>query len=267
MKLHIDHSTQYFYDTPAKHSIQLLRVTPQTLAHQQVLSWQLTLPRLAEEVFDGFGNYCTVLNVTGPHDVLNIHAQGIVEVDDTSEYNSDTRLPPDIFLNPTALTQCDEQMHDFTQRITGGIGNRSTLSRLSEGILEHMPYTPGVTHVATTAAQAWAGRLGVCQDHTHVFLACARSIGVPARYVSGYLYTASDNHLASHSWAEACLNNHWFVFDVSNQLFQPRQHVQLAVGLDYNDAAPVRGMRQGGGLEKMEYLVRVSRVDASAPAQ
>lgn len=260
MKLQIDHSTQYFYSSPAKQSIQILRVTPQTLAHQRVLSWQLTLPRLGQEVFDGFGNFCTILNVTQPHQVLNIHAQGIVEINDQCEYSNDDRVPADIFLNDTDLTRCNEEMHEFTQKYTQGIGNRSSLSRLSQAILEHMPYSPGTTGVRTTAEQAFSSRQGVCQDHTHVFLACARSINIPARYVSGYLYVAEENHLASHSWAEVYLNRHWFVFDVSNQLFQPSQHVQLAVGLDYNDAAPLRGMRQGGGTEQMEFLVRVSPV-------
>ncbi|WP_071058249.1 transglutaminase family protein [Pelistega sp. MC2] len=260
MKLQIDHSTQYFYANSAKRSIQILRVTPQTLAHQRVLSWQLTLPRISEEFFDGFGNFCTVLNVTEPHNVLNIHAQGIVEIDNKSEYSNDDRVPADIFLNTTGLTHCSADMYEFTQKYTVGVGNRSSLSRLSQAILEYIPYTPGATNVATTAVQSFEAKQGVCQDHTHVFLACARSIGVPTRYVSGYLYVEEENHLASHSWAEAYLNNHWFVFDVSNQLFQPRQHVQLAVGLDYNDAAPLRGMRQGGGQEQMEFLVRVSPV-------
>lgn len=261
MKLEIDHSTQYFYETPVKKSIQMLRVTPQTLAHQRVLSWQLTLPRYGQEIFDGFGNFCTVLNVNQPHQVLNIHAQGVVEIDDTSEYNSDNRIPADIFINSTDLTRINPEMLEFAHKHTNGQANRTALSRLSLAVLEHMPYTPGSTHVATSAAEAFEKRLGVCQDHTHVFLSCARALGVPARYVSGYLYTAEDGHLASHAWAEACLNNHWFVFDISNQLYQPVQHVQLAVGLDYNDAAPLRGMRQGGGQEHMECLVRVRTME------
>ncbi len=258
MKIQISHSTQYFYETPVKKSVQLLRVTPQTLAHQRVLQWQLSLPRLSAEVFDGFGNYCTLLNMNEPHNMLSIQAQGIVEIDDTSECNTDNRAAAEIFLNPTDLTRPNEELRDFAHSHTDGVGNRSTLGRLSRAILDQMPYTPGSTRVDTTAEQAFALRQGVCQDHTHVFLACARLLGVPARYVSGYLYTEGDQQLTSHAWAEACLNGHWFVFDTSNQLFQPSQHVQLAVGLDYNDAAPVRGVRQGGGLERMEYLVQVS---------
>lgn len=260
MKIQINHSTQYFYESEVKKSVQLLRVTPQTLAHQKVLMWQLSLPRYSAEVFDGFGNYCTVLNMNEPHSMLNIQAQGIVEIDDISECNTDNRIRPEIFLNSTRLTECNEAIRDFAHRHTGGQGNRSTLGRLAHAILEYMPYTIGSTDVLTTAGEAFERRQGVCQDHTHVFITAARELGVPTRYVSGYLYTKDDHQLTSHAWAEACLNGYWFVFDVSNQLFQPSQHVQLAVGLDYNDAAPVRGMRQGGGAERMEYLVQVSEV-------
>lgn len=260
MKIQISHSTQYFYESEAKKSVQLLRVTPQSLAHQKVISWQLSLPRYSPEVFDGFGNYCTILNVNEPHSMLNIQAQGMVEIDDASECSADNRIRPEIFLNSSSLTRSNEAIRDFAYRHTDGKGNRSTLGRLAQAVLEYMPYTPGSTHVQTTAAQAFEQKQGVCQDHTHVFLACARQLGVPARYVSGYLYTEDNHQLTSHAWAEACLNGYWFVFDVSNQLFQPSQHVQLAVGLDYNDAAPVRGMRQGGGAERMEYLVQVSEV-------
>jgi len=120
-----------------------------------------------------------------------------------------------------------------------------------------MPYSPGATSVDTTAAEAFAGGAGVCQDHTHAFLACARSLGVPARYVSGYLFTNDSEHLASHAWAEAWLDGAWYSFDVTNGLARPERHLKLAVGLDYLDACPVRGMRRGGG-EQMHARVMVA---------
>ena len=123
---------------------------------------------------------------------------------------------------------------------------------------QHMTYTPGVTEVDTSAAQAFAKRAGVCQDHTHAFLACARSLGIPARYVSGYLYSENSEHLSSHAWAEAWLDDAWYSFDVTNQLARPERHLKLAVGLDYLDACPVRGMRRGGGFEQMHAKVLVS---------
>ncbi|UOO82011.1 transglutaminase family protein [Uruburuella testudinis] len=257
MKIQIHHTTNYHYEEPVKKSIQVLRITPQTLAHQRVLSWQLTLPRISAEMFDGFGNYCTVLNLNQPHQSLHVQAQGWVEIDDDSDYNTDAYMPPTVFLNRTWLTRSDEALADFAEIQTGGRADRQGLTSLSRAILDHMPYIPGTTGVSTTARQAFALGSGVCQDHTHVFLACARSLGIPARYVSGYLVSDDSDHLASHAWAEAWLDGHWYVFDITNQLFRPSHHVQLAVGRDYNDTAPIRGMRQGGGMERMDFLVQV----------
>jgi transglutaminase-like putative cysteine protease len=136
--------------------------------------------------------------------------------------------------------------------------DRTALIDMMHALNEHIAYTPGVTAVDTSAAQAFASRAGVCQDHTHAFLACARSLGVPARYVSGYLYSDSSEHLSSHAWAEAWIDDAWYSFDVTNQLAIPQRHLKLAVGLDYLDACPVRGMRRGGGCEQMHAKVVVS---------
>mgnify|MGYP002757365718 FL=1 len=123
---------------------------------------------------------------------------------------------------------------------------------------EHIAYRPGTTAVDTSAAQAFAGAAGVCQDHAHAFIACARSLQVPARYVSGYLFDNDNQHMASHAWAEAWLDDAWYSFDVTNQLAVPERHLKLAVGLDYLDACPVRGMRRGGGYEQMHANVLVT---------
>lgn len=257
MKITIHHETRYSYDSPAKRSIQLLRVTPQTFAGQQVLSWRLTVPHLGSEFFDGFGNFCTLMSIHEPHENLVIEADGIVEIDETREYIEDNRAPAALFLRDTPLTRCTGQIYELAKsHLAQGI-TRQNLESFSADILARMPYTPGSTNVNTTAADAFILGKGVCQDHTHVFLAGARAFGVPARYVSGYLYTDASHHIASHAWAEAYLGGKWYVFDVSNQIFSPSLHVQIAVGLDYNDAAPVRGVRVGGGPERMDYHVQV----------
>lgn len=256
-KISIDHETLYNYAGSAKHSIQLMRVTPQSLGHQKVLSWCLSLPRLANEIYDGFGNYCTVLSLHEPHETLRIRAAGEVEIDDSLDYVDDERLPAQIFVRETPLTRCTGHIRALAQRHLNGRIDREALIGFATDILARMPYTPNVTEVSTTAADAFLLGKGVCQDHTHVFLAGVRKLGIPARYVSGYLHTEASGHLASHAWAEAYLEGHWYVFDISNQIFTPSDHVQLAIGLDYNDAAPVRGVRVGGGREHMEYRVAV----------
>ncbi|MDX5372749.1 MAG: transglutaminase family protein [Pseudomonadaceae bacterium] len=257
MRLSIRHDTTYNYDDQVRASIQYLRLTPQESARQHVLSWQLDLPRPVRAQRDPYGNILHVLTLDEPHEALVIGARGQVEIDALCESEPDSRSPLP-YLRFTRLTQADDALRDFAANGSGGRRDRSGLIDLMHGLHEQMPYSPGATRVDSTAAEAFAGRAGVCQDHTHAFLACARSLGVPARYVSGYLYTEDSGHLASHAWAEAWLGDGWYSFDVTNQLARPERHLKLAVGLDYLDACPVRGMRRGGGGERMQVRVNVA---------
>lgn len=257
MKLLVNHQTIYRYEKMVRRSVQYLRMTPQTVAHQRVLNWQLSVPGQTMTQADGFGNIWTTLSLDQPHQDLYLLAQGEIEIDDQAENSRDDRHAPELFLHPTLMTQSDEPMRDFTRQHLTSL-DRSGLITFAEAIAEKMPYTSGSTDVATTASEAFQLASGVCQDHTHVFLACVRDHGVVARYVSGYLYSSISSHMASHAWAEVLLDGSWYCFDISNQLFTPTRHIQTAVGRDYLDAAPVRGVRQGGGHESLSALVQVS---------
>ncbi|AXI03035.1 transglutaminase family protein [Aquirhabdus parva] len=256
MKLIVNHQTIYRYDQMVRRSVQYLRMSPQTIAHQKVLSWQLSLPGKTLEQADGFGNVWTTLYLDQPHRDLFLLAQGEIEIDDSADYIVDERIAPEIFLHPTDMTLIDEPMREFTAKHLKSL-DRSGLIAFAEAVVAKMPYTPGATGVRTTASEAFMLGHGVCQDHTHVFLACVRDRGLIARYVSGYLYTPISSHMASHAWAEVLLDGRWYLFDISNQIFTPRQHIQTAVGRDYLDAAPVRGVRQGGGNESLSAMVQV----------
>lgn len=256
MKLLINHQTTYRYDRLVRRSMQYLRLNPQALSNQRVLNWQLAAPGVTHTQSDGFGNLWTSLSMQQPHQDLLIMAQGEVEIDEKADSVEDQRLPIELFLAETELTEADDALKAFTAEHLKR-HDRHGLIALSEAIIAKMPYTSGATSVMTKAADAFAMGHGVCQDHTHVFLACVRAQQLAARYVSGYLYTSNTTHLASHAWAEVWLDGRWYCFDVSNQMFTPKQHVQLAIGRDYLDAAPVRGMRQGGGNESMDTLVQV----------
>ncbi len=255
MNLVINHQTHYNYESAVKRSNQYIRLTPQTFGHQIVRAWQLAAPGIKCTQQDGFGNIWTSLTVNQPHQELLIMAQGEVEINPT-EAIEDNRLSPMFFTHATETTACHEPLLDFITQYGKGT-DRSALIDLSAAILERMPYTPMSTNVLTTAAEAFDLGQGVCQDHTHVFLACARHLKLPARYVSGYLHSSDSTHLSTHAWAEVYLNGKWYCFDTSNQLFSLDHHVYLAVGRDYFDAAPVRGTRQGGGEESMRALVQV----------
>lgn len=257
MRLSISHDTTYRYDDQVRASIQYLRLTPHDSERQQVLAWQLELPRPVRAQRDPYGNILHVLTLDEPHEAIVIGARGQVEIDEAreAEHEEQSALP---FLRFTRLTQADEALREFASQQSKARADRTGLIDLMQALNAHIGYQPGVTAVDTSAAEAFAGRRGVCQDHTHAFLACARSLGVPARYVSGYLYTDSAEHLASHAWAEAWLDGAWYSFDVTNCLARPERHLKLAVGLDYLDACPVRGMRRGGGGEQMHALVQVA---------
>lgn len=257
MRLNISHETAYHYDDEVRASIQYLRLTPHDSERQRVLSWHLDLPRPVRAQLDPFGNILHVLTLDDPHDAIIIGARGQVEIDETREAEHEAQSPLP-FLRFTRLTEADEALREFATRQCETRRDRTGLIDLMQALNQHMTYSPGSTAVDTCAAQAFASGAGVCQDHTHAFLACARSLGIPARYVSGYLFTEKSEHLASHAWAEAWLDGAWYSFDVTNQLAKPERHLKLAVGLDYLDACPVRGMRRGGGFEQMHAKVLVA---------
>ena len=250
MRLSISHDTTYHYEDQVRASIQYLRVTPHDSERQHVVNWQLKLPHPARAQLDPYGNILHVLTLDEPHDTVVIGARGQVDIDEQreSEHEDQSALP---FLRFTHLTAADEALREFALQQCQQRRDRAALIDLMHALNAHISYLPGSTETETSAAQAFAGRQGVCQDQAHAFLACVRSLGIPARYVSGYLYTGEDEHMASHAWAEAWLDGAWYSFDVTNCLSIPERHIKLAVGLDYLDACPVRGVRRGGGGQQM----------------
>ncbi|MGE8360443.1 transglutaminase family protein [Pseudomonas sp.] len=250
MRLSIRHDTTYHYDDQVRGSIQYLRLTPHDSERQQVLNWQLNLPRPVRAQLDPYGNILHVLTLEEPHESLVIGARGLVEIDERreAEHEAQSALP---FLRYTRLTQPDEALREFASAQCKNRRDRNGLIDLMHALHEHISHRPGANVSEASAAQAFAERQGVGQDQAHAFLACSRSLGIPARYVSGYVYTRSQDHLASHAWAEAWLDGAWYSFDVTHCLARPERHLKLAVGLDYLDACPVRGMRRGDGIEKL----------------
>ena len=256
MRLSISHETAYRYDDEVRASIQYLRLTPHDTERQHVLNWHLDLPRPVRAQVDPFGNILHVLTLDGPHSGIVISARGQVDIDETQEAEHEAQSPLP-FLRFTRLTEPDEPIRAFAATQCGLAKDRTALIDLMHALNQHMAYTPGATALETSAAQAFAQGAAVCQDHSHAFIACARSLGVPARYVAGYLFSEHSDQLESHAWAEAWVDDAWYSFDVTNKLARPERHLKIAVGLDYLDACPVRGMRRGGGFEQMHAKVTV----------
>lgn len=262
MRMHIHHTTSYRYEHHVAHSTQYLRLTPSSSARQKILAWDLRLPAAASRMLDPYGNVMHVITVDFPHQDIVIEAEGYVEVDDSAIEQADG-LSPLLFLRSTPLTQADQAIHTFALPLSSVVRDfpRDAAWQLMLRLREHMRFQAGETDSCTTAAEAFARQQDVCQDFAHVFLACAHAIGLPARYVSGYLYTESTEHVASHAWAEIWTGDAWWGLDIANGIEAGQQHLKLAIGMDYLEACPVRGVRNGGGQEVLEAKAIVRMLD------
>lgn len=256
MKFLINHQTHYQYENTVKNSMQYIRLMPQNTSRQKIMHWGISAPGENIEQSDGFGNIWLASSQNFSYQNFTIMAQGMVELDEEALYTIDYRVPIEIYLQTTRSTQCSPEMMQFAHMHVRD-KTHEELIELAKAILEYMPYYGGKTHVETTAAEAFEGKRGVCQDHAQVFAAMVRYLGFPTRYVSGYLYVENGSHLASHAWAEVYLDHKWYCFDISNLLFSPTAHIQVAVGRDYADVAPVRGVRCQGDEETMHTIVQV----------
>lgn len=266
MHMHIRHETRYRYEETVSYSIQSLKLTPRSEPGQRVLSWRIATPGERLEQVDPYGNVTHVVTVESPHDELRIAVEGVVEVTSAGD-DSDRLQPlagelsPLAFLGPTPLTRADSVIRTIADRHLGRHPpTRATLLDLVAGVQQAVQYEPGVTDVSHAAIEAVELGSGVCQDQAHVYLACCRAAGVPARYVSGYLYTGGTGEVASHAWADAWLgpDEGWLSVDVTHGQLAGPAHCRLALGRDYLDAAPVRGVRRGGGRETLSVAVRLA---------
>ena len=264
MRLHIRHETFYTYETLLSYSVQRLYLTPQNFAAQKIVDWKIDAPGVdgALSYLDGFGNrvhLITFQNIEGP---VSVVAEGIVDVTDASGVVKGLPCPaPDaIFLRQTDSTRPSPAMLEMTTRVNSAKGTKlDLLHRLMAEIAEDVTYTIGVTDANTTAAEAFAAGEGVCQDHAHIFLGAVRHLGIPARYVTGYLaLEGGESATASHAWAEALLPDlGWVGFDPANRRCPTDHYVRVAGGIDANGITPIRGSRKGGSIEKMRVEVNV----------
>jgi len=261
--LKITHRTSYHYDEPVPYALQQLRLMPKTRDSQKVLSWSVTLENAQEHVTfdDAHMNHVHLIGFDdGATDIL-IHCEGEVEITDTHGVvgRHSGYMPLWMFLRSTRLTKTGPATRKLLKDFDTSGSTVDQLHRLSAHILSHVAYTPGETHPETTAEEALAAGHGVCQDHAHIFITAARALGVPARYVSGYLLMEDRvDQDATHGWAEAHLDDlGWVGFDVSNGQSPDARYVRVATGLDYADAAPVSGMRHGSGNEELRVAVQV----------
>ncbi len=268
MHIHIFHETVYRYVRPVTGVIQTLRLTPRNHDGQYVTRWRIDLSENCQldQNEDAFGNITHVFTADGPLSELRVTVEGEVETQDTGGLvrGAVERFPPSLYLRETTLTQLDPALAAFAVQVRRDTGDDTLkiLHGLVTRLHAEVDYDTSPTFTTTTAAESFALKRGVCQDLTHIFIAVARAIAIPARYVGGHMHRADGvtRQEAGHAWAEAYVPDlGWVAFDAANGICATDAHVRVAVGLDYLGAAPVRGARFGGGEEAMEVAVRVEQ--------
>jgi len=268
MRIRISHLTSYRYDTPATSVIQMLRLTPRNHDGQYVARWRIDVStdcRLDQHE-DAFGNITHVFTAEGPFSELAVAVEGEVETRDTQGIVRGVveRFPPSLYLRATALTSSDPNIAAFAAASLNAAGGNvlNLLHLMLARLHADMTRDSTPTRPAITAAQAFSTKRAAGRDFAHVFIAAARSLGIPARYVGGYFRCDDEvsEQEAGHAWAEAFVPElGWVAFDAANGLCATDAHVRVAVGLDELSAAPLRGTRYGGAGEALSVRVRVEQ--------
>jgi transglutaminase-like putative cysteine protease len=275
MQLSVRHVTTYSYAAPARAIVQLLRATPLSFVGQNVLDWRIDVDVDARlrEGRDGYGNVVHMLYVDRPVSRLSVAVNGRVLTEDRAGVIDGLPhdLPPEVFCRATPLTEAGPALRALAGAIDGGPDpGLGRLHNLNRRLYDTMRFDTAATEADTSAEQAAAAGHGVCQDFAHMFIAAARQLGIPARYVSGHLFRRDGAHVqeASHAWAEAWVGDlGWVAFDPANGISADDAYVRVACGLDYRDAAPVAGARSGGGAEHLSVEVAVNETAHQAQHQ
>jgi transglutaminase-like putative cysteine protease len=239
MRLRIEHITTFSYDLPISEAYTEMRLAPMDLGGQRRTSFRLrTEP--SGEVTRYLDRY---QNEVHYFDVLQSHQQ--VKVTALSEV-----LTADAFV--------DEHLAEANVIV----GNKlATAHALMRAVNRAIQYERGATSVKTTADEALQIGKGVCQDYAHVMLAACRISGLPARYVSGYLYSPDAPEMASHAWVDVFVTGYgWRALDPTHNCPQDEKYVRVATGRDYADVSPTRGIYKGNAKEKMEVVVQISAI-------
>jgi transglutaminase-like putative cysteine protease len=291
MRYRVRHETVYHYGGDVAHSHQLLHLSPRDSANQRCYSRTLTMqpqPSSLNEDLDAFGNLATRLEYDLPHDRLEVLAELGVEVDPPPEASSIATLPWDevrdaltysgAAMSAEYLDACRFRMESSYAKLKQAFTDYGTdcfaagtpllvgAEALMHKIHREFTYAPGSTNIRTSAVAAFEARRGVCQDFAHVMIACLRSRGLAARYVSGYLRTTPPPGAdatwvgadASHAWVSVfCPPLGWIDLDPTNDLRVGTDHIVIAWGRDFGDVSPLRGVIIGGGQHRLSVRVSV----------
>jgi transglutaminase-like putative cysteine protease len=278
VKLAVRHETRFTYDTVVTHGLSEARVLPRVTPTQSVRHAEVTVepqPDERTEHPDFFGNRVLYLALSRPHSVLSVTATAEVELGEAitgpaaDEPWDVIAWAPDLvqFIVGSPLVDADRAVADYAREsFPPGRPLREAVTDLTGRIHRDFVYRPGVTTVLTPVSEVMAQRNGVCQDFAHLEIACLRSLGLPARYVSGHVESAPVDGGgglvgagASHAWCAVALpDGGWLDVDPTNRLVTPA-HVTLAWGRDYSDVAPLNGVVFTEGGHRLSVAVTVTR--------
>lgn len=295
VRYRVRHVTRYVYDRQVAHAHQLLHLTPRTTERQRCFGHAILVnpaAMLREDHLDAFGNGVTRLELDRPHGTLDIIATMEVEIAalaamdarqsenweancESMQYRAQDQSAEQLdvlrYAGGSTYVPIKRMFEDYAQEVfTPDTPVLVGAEALMEKIHKEFEYSPGATEIATPLVEVFTERKGVCQDYAHLMIACLRSLGLAARYVSGYLRTQTETDEsrltgadASHAWVSVWAPPFgWVDLDPTNNLRVDRDHVVLAWGRDFGDVSPLRGVLLGGGSHSLEVGVAVTPLAA-----
>lgn len=276
-RLRIRHRTGYTYDGDVTSSFNEARMTPLTDGTQTSLESRIEVTPSTSlyRYRDYWGTQVSSFDIQRPHSELVVIATSVVEtntpdravggLDWDALKSQAVRDEHAEWLGLTPRTDPGEPLAAVATQIADGLRPADAAAACFTAVHTEMEYVPGSTGVHTHGADAWSARKGVCQDFAHISLAMLRSLGIPSRYVSGYLHPAEDAPVGltvageSHAWVQ-WWDGHWNSYDATSGKPVSERHVAIARGRDYNDVTPLKGTYAGAKLAKLGVLVEVTRL-------
>jgi transglutaminase-like putative cysteine protease len=264
VRYQITHTSRYAYDLAVGASFNEARLTPKLVPWQAPLEFSLQVdPATYQQRYvDYWGTQVRIFEATTPHRALEVRASSLVEVD-ASRRIGPTELQwadvhaPDVadrwceYLAPTRFTDLPGELAELAEEVAGRVPPDGAAREISAIVFDALTYRSGVTQVQSPASEAWSARTGVCQDYVHLVVGALLHVGLPARYVSGYLYPTAEPEVGdeavegeSHAWVEWWLGR-WVAFDPTNFLEVGNRHVLVGAGRDYADVPPIKGLLAG----------------------
>ncbi len=285
MRLEVRYVNLFSYGDPAWESHNLLRACPSDDEHQQLIGYRVEItPQTAVHSYvDYWGTRVDEFAVIEPHSFLRVAAESIVDTRPASTPASNppldelTALAGDLstYLRRSPHADWNQLVHDAAvDTVAGTEGVVGAAAAISDAVTASLKYEPGSTYVGMDVADVLALGAGVCQDFSHLGISMCRSVGIPARYVSGYLYAADQSQgtipdeaelsVQTHAWMEVMIPGHgWWALDPTTAQPVGELHVKIGHGRDYEDVMPLRGVYHGGVDHALGVDVRISREQLS----